>query len=75
MPTTKTSSGLQLWVRFGSNLFLIGGAITLIIATQAPPNQDELAVRLAERAIWALGLGVGIAFAHWVITRFRVSRV
>ena len=69
----KTFS-LQKWVRLASSLFLLGGAVTLIIAMRAPPDQDLLAITLAQRALWALGIGVGIAFSHWMISRLSRGR-
>jgi hypothetical protein len=52
-------------------VFIILGVIALVVAFRAPAEQHELAVALAQRGFWMLGIGGAIAVGFWSFRRFR----
>jgi hypothetical protein len=45
--------------------------IALVVAFRAPAEKHELAVALAHRGFWLLGIGAAIAVGFWLLRRFR----
>jgi L-asparagine transporter-like permease len=58
-------------VVFTAVLFIVLGVIALVVAFRAPAEKHELAVALAHRGFWLLGIGGAIAFGFWLFRRFR----
>jgi hypothetical protein len=71
-PSKKpTPSEYAVLVVSSSVLFLVVGAIELVVAIRAPERKHELAVALAQRGFWCLGIGVAIALAYWLYRRLK----
>jgi hypothetical protein len=66
-----TPSEYAVLVVSSSVLFVVVGAISLVVAIRAPEREHELAVALAHRGFWCLGLGVAIALAYWLYRRLK----
>jgi L-asparagine transporter-like permease len=56
-----------------SVIFIILGIIALVVAFRAPPEKHELAVALAHRGFWSIGIGVAIGVGYWLIRRLKDS--
>jgi hypothetical protein len=52
-----------------SGALIVLGSIALIAAFRAPPEKHEVALELACRGGWSLGIGLFIAFAFWLVRR------
>jgi hypothetical protein len=63
-PKKPTPSEYAVLVVSSSILFLVVGVITLVFAIRAPESKHELAVALAYRGFWCLGIGTAIAVAY-----------
>ena len=71
-PTKKpTPSEYAVLVVFGSAVFVIFGVVALVFAIRAPAEKHELAVALAYRGFWCLGIGVAIALAYWLFRQLK----
>lgn len=71
-PTKKpTPSEYAVLVVFGSAVFVILGVVALVFAIRAPAEKHELAVALAHRGFWCLGIGVAIALAYWLFRQLK----
>lgn len=71
-PTKKpTPPEYAVLVVSSSILFLVVGLISLLFAIRAPESKHELAVDLAHRGFWCLGLGVAIALGYWLYRRLK----
>jgi hypothetical protein len=66
-----TPSEYAVLVVSSSILFVVVGIIALVFAIRAPESKHELAVALAYRGFWCLGIGVVIAFAYWLYRRLK----
>jgi hypothetical protein len=66
-----TPAEYAVLVVFLSAGFIIVGLIALVVAFRAPSEKHALAVALAYRGLWSLGIGVAIAAAYWVYRRLR----
>ena len=72
IPSRETTPAeYAVLVVFGSALFIIVGVVALVVAFRAPPEKHELAVAVAHRGFWSLGIGIGIAVAYWLYRRFE----
>jgi hypothetical protein len=49
-----------------SLLLMVVGVIALVFAIRSPEGKHELAVALAHRGLWCLGIGIAIALTYWV---------
>jgi len=58
-------------VVFGAAFFIIVGLIALVIALRAPAEKHDLAVALAHRGLWSLGIGIAISLAYWLYCRLK----
>jgi hypothetical protein len=56
---------------FVAVVFIILGVVALVVAFRAPAERHELAVALAHRGFWLLGIGGAIAVGFWMFRRFR----
>jgi uncharacterized membrane protein YozB (DUF420 family) len=56
-----------------SAVFIILGIVALVAAFRAPPEKHELAVALAHRGLWSIGIGAGIGVVYWLFRRFKDS--
>lgn len=56
-----------------SAIFIILGIMALVVAFRAPPEKHDLAVALAHRGLWSIGIGVAIGVLYWLIRRFKDS--
>jgi preprotein translocase subunit Sss1 len=54
-----------------SVLFVVVGAIELVVAIRRPEREHELAVALTHRGFWCLGIGVAIALVYWLYRRLK----
>jgi len=68
---TPTPSEYAALVVFAAAVFIIVGVVSLVIAVKAPTEKHELAVAVAHRGVWSLGIGVSIAVAYWLFRRLR----
>jgi hypothetical protein len=68
-----TPSEYAVLVVSSSILFLVVGIIALVFAIRAPDSKHELAVTLAYRGFWCLGIGMAIAVAYWLYRRVKDS--
>ncbi|HWW02112.1 MAG TPA: hypothetical protein VNZ64_20600 [Candidatus Acidoferrum sp.] len=66
-----TPSEYAVLVVFLAAAFMIVGVIALVVAFRAPAEKHELAVALAHRGLWSLGIGIAIAVAYWLYRRLR----
>jgi len=74
LPLKKpTPSEYAVLVFSSSILFLVGGAISLVFAVRAPESKHELAVALAYRGFWCLGIGIAIVVTYWLFRRLKDS--
>jgi hypothetical protein len=74
LPLKKpTPSEYAVLVVSSSILFLVVGIIALVFAIRAPDSKHELAVALAYRGFWCLGIAVAIAVAYWLYRRVKDS--
>ena len=74
LPLKKpTPSEYAVLVVSSSILFLVVGVIELVFAIRAPESKHELAVALAYRGFWCLGIGIAIAVAYWLFRRLKDS--
>ena len=49
---------------------LIGlGVVGLVVAHRAAPGKEAAALVLEHRALWFLGLGLGVALITWIFRR------
>ena len=67
----STPSEYAVLVVFIAVVFVILGVIALIVAIRAPAGKHELAVALAHRGFWLLGIGAATAVGFWLVRRFR----
>jgi len=52
-------------------LLMVGfGVAGLVVAHRAAPEKEALALALEHRALWSLGLGLGLVLVFWVVRRF-----
>jgi hypothetical protein len=71
-PSRETTPGeYAVLVVFVSAAFIIVGVIALVVAFRAPPEKHGLAVAVAHRGLWSLGIGLAIAAAYRVYRRLR----
>ncbi len=69
-PSRKpTPSEYAVLVVFTSAVFIILGAVALVVGFRAPAEKHELAVALEYRGAWCLGIGVAITVGHWLYRR------
>jgi hypothetical protein len=54
-----------------SMFFVVIGIIEVVFAIRAPDSEHELAVALAHRGLWSLGIGVAIALLYWLYRRSK----
>jgi hypothetical protein len=52
---------------------VVVGVIELVFAIRVPESNHELAVALAYRGFWRLGIGLAIAVAYWLFRRLKDS--
>jgi hypothetical protein len=72
IPSRETTpSEYAVLVVFISVVFVILGVIALVVAFRAPAEKHDLAVALAHRGLWLLGIGAAIAVGFWLFRRFR----
>ena len=72
LPSKKpTPAEYAVLVVFSSAVFVIVGIVALVIAIRAPAEKHELAVALAHRGLWCLGIGAAIALAYWLFRRLK----
>jgi protein-S-isoprenylcysteine O-methyltransferase Ste14 len=72
LPSKKpTPAEYAVLVVFSSAVFVIVGVVALVIAIRAPAEKHELAVALAHRGFWCLGIGAAIALAYWLFRRLK----
>jgi hypothetical protein len=72
IPSRETTPAeYAVLVVFGAAVFIIIGVIALVLAYRAPAENHDLAVVLARRGFWSLGIGVAIAVAYWLFRRFK----
>ena len=72
IPSRETTpSEYAVLVVFIAVVFVILGVIALVVAIRAPAEKHELAVALANRGFWLLGIGAAIAVGFWLFRRFR----
>jgi hypothetical protein len=72
IPSRETTpSEYAVLVVFIAVVFVILGVIALIVAIRAPAEKHDLAVALAHRGFWLLGIGAAIAVGFWLFRRFR----
>ena len=72
IPSKETTpSEYAVLVVFIAVVFVNLGAIALVMAFCAPAEKHELAVALAHRGFWLLGIGAAIAVGFWLFRRFR----
>ena len=71
-PTKKPSRAeYAVLVVFSSAVFVILGVVALVFAIRAPAENHDLAVSLAHRGFWCLGIGVAIALAYWLFRQLK----
>ena len=71
IPSKETTpSEYAVLVVFIEVVFVILGVIALVVAFRAPAEKHELAVALAHRGFWLLGIGAAIAVGFWLFRRF-----
>lgn len=66
-----TPAEYAVLVLFLSAAFILVGLIALVVALRAPVEKHDVAVALAYKGLWSLGIGVAIAAAYWFYRRFR----
>jgi hypothetical protein len=66
-----TPSEYAVLVVFTAAVFIIIGVVALTMAFRVPAEKHELAVALAHRGLWSLGIGVAIIVAYWLFRRLR----
>jgi len=72
IPSRETTPAeYAVLVVFGAAFFIIVGVIALVMAFRAAPEKHDMAVALAHRGLWSIGLGVAIAIAYWLFRRLR----
>jgi hypothetical protein len=72
IPSRETTPAeYAVLVVFGSAFFIIVGVIALVVAFRAPAEKHELAMAVAHRGFWSLGIGVAIGVAYWLYRRFK----
>ena len=72
IPSRETSPAeYAVLVVFGAAVFIIIGVIALVLAYRAPAENHDLAVALAHRGFWSLGIGGAIAVGYWLFRRFK----
>jgi hypothetical protein len=72
IPSRETTpSEYAVLVVFIAVVFVILGVIALIVAIRAPADKHDLAVALAHRGFWLLGIGAAITVGFWLFRRFR----
>ena len=72
IPSRETTPAeYAVLVVFAAAVFIIIGVIALVLAYRAPAENHDLAVALARRGFWSLGIGVAIAVAYWLFRRFK----
>jgi hypothetical protein len=72
-PKKPTRSEYAVLVVSSSILFVVVGVIELLFAIRVPESNHELAVALAYRGFWCLGMGLAIAVAYWLFRRLKDS--
>jgi hypothetical protein len=73
-PSKKpTLSEYAVLVVSSSIFFAVVGVIELVFAIRVPESNHELAVALAYRGFWCLGIGIAIAVAYWLFRRLKDS--
>ena len=71
-PTKKpTPSEYAVLVVSSSILFVVVGVMALVVAIRAPESKHEVAVALAHRGFWCLGIGIAIGIAYWLFRRLK----
>jgi len=58
-------------VVFMSAGFIVLGVIALVVAFRAPPEKHHLAVALAHRGLWSMGVGAAIGVAYALFRRLK----
>ena len=72
LPSKKpTPAEYAVLVVSSSILFVVVGVIALVFAFRAPASKHEVAVALAHRGFWCLGIGIVIAVAYWLYRRLK----
>jgi len=72
IPSRETTPAeYAVLVVFGAAVFIVIGVIALVVAYRAPAENHEMAVAVAHRGFWSLGIGIAIAVAYWLFRRFR----
>jgi L-asparagine transporter-like permease len=72
IPSRETTpSEYAVLVVFIAVVFIILGVVALVVAFRAPAEKHDLAVALAHRGFWLLGIGGAIAVGFWLFRRFR----
>ena len=66
-----TPAEYAVLVIFGSAFFIIVGIVMVAVALRAPPEKHDLAVAVAYRGLWSLGIGMAIALGYWLFRRFK----
>jgi protein-S-isoprenylcysteine O-methyltransferase Ste14 len=71
-PSKKTTPAeCAVLVVFSAAVFVILGIVALVVAVRAPAEKHELAVALAYRGFWCLGIGIAIAVVYWLFRRLK----
>ena len=72
IPSKETTPAeYAVLVVFVAVVFIILGVVALVVAFRAHAEKHELAVALAHRGFWLLGIGAAIALGFWLFRRFR----
>ncbi len=72
IPSRETTPAeYAVLVVFASVFFIVVGVIALVVAWRAPVEKHELAVALAHRGFWSLGIGLVIAVGYWLFRSLK----
>jgi hypothetical protein len=72
IPSRETTPAeYAVLVVFGAAVFIVIGVIALVLAYRAPAENHDMAVAVAHRGLWSLGIGIAISVAYWLFRRFK----